>query len=42
LLEADRPDPPAAAWLSTALFCATLIGGIALVGYLFGRVFTQP
>jgi hypothetical protein len=42
LLEADRPDPPAGAWLSTVLFCATLIGGIALAGYLFGRVFTQP
>ncbi len=38
-----RPTSPTrrpAAWLSVVLFWATLIGGIALAGYLLGRVLT--
>ena len=39
-LEADKPDPPAGAWLSVVLFWATLIGGIALASYLLSKVLT--
>jgi hypothetical protein len=36
-LEADKPEPPPGAWLSTLLFWLMVLGTAALAGYLFGR-----